>query len=44
MKRNITKQLCVRDSIRASDSFTCIGAGTARGKKSKTRAFDAISI
>jgi len=31
-------------SIRASDSFACIGVGTARGGNSKTCAFDAISI
>jgi len=36
--------LCVRGSVRASDSFGCIGVGTARGGNSETRAFDAISI
>jgi len=45
MKRNITKQLLhVRGSVRTYDSFACIGAGTARGGNSETRAFDAISI
>jgi len=36
--------LRVRGSVRAFDSFTLIGAGTARVGNSKTRAFDAISI
>jgi len=40
MKQNITKQL-VRGSIWDCDS---IWAGTARGRNSETRAFDAISI
>jgi len=34
----------VRGSVRASDSFACIGVGTARGANSETCAFDAISI
>jgi len=38
------KTLCVRGSARPSDSFACIGAGTARVGNSKTGAFDAISI
>jgi len=42
MKRNITKQLlCVRGSVRDSDSMR---AGTARGGKSETHAFNTISI
>jgi len=32
----------VRGSVQASDSVPCIGAGTARGGNSETRAFDAI--
>jgi len=38
------KILCVGGSAQASDSFACIGAGTARVGNSKTGAFDAISI
>jgi len=34
----------VRGSAWASDSFACIGDGTARVGNSHTRAFDAISI
>jgi len=44
MKQNITKTLRVRSSVQASDSFACIGAGTANVGNSKTGAFDAISI
>jgi len=36
--------LRVRGSVQASDSFACIGVGTARGRNSETRPFDAISI
>jgi len=36
--------LHVRGSVRASDSFGCIGAGTARGGNSKTHTSDTISI
>jgi len=36
--------LRVRGNVPASDSFACIGAGTARGRNSETCAFDAISI
>jgi len=32
----------MRGSVQASDSVPCIGAGTARGGNSKTRAFDAL--
>jgi len=36
--------LRVRGSVPASENFACIGADTARGGNSETRAFDAISI
>jgi len=36
--------LRVRGNVWASDSFACIGVGTARGKNSKTGAFDTTSI
>jgi len=36
--------LRVPGSVRAFDSFACIGVCTARGGNSDTRAFDAISI
>jgi len=36
--------LCVHGSVRASDSFACIGVGNAKGRNSETRAFDAISL
>jgi len=36
--------LRVHGSVRVSDSFVCIGAGTARGVNSKTRMFNAVSI
>jgi len=36
------KTLHVRGNVRASDSFACVGAGTARVGNSKT--FDAIPI
>jgi len=36
--------LCFCGSVRASDSFACIGAGTALGGNTETRTFDAISI
>jgi len=34
--------LRVLDSAQASDSFACIGVGTAKGGNSKTHAFGAI--
>jgi len=34
----------MRGSVRASDSFACIGVGAARGGNSETPAFDAISF
>jgi len=34
----------VYGSAEASDSFACIGAGTARGVNSETYAFNATSI
>jgi len=34
----------VHGSGRASDSFACIGVGTARGGNSETCTFDAISV
>jgi len=34
----------VRGSVRVSDSFACIGVGSAKGANSKTRMFDAILI
>jgi len=36
--------LRVCGSVRASDSFACIGVGTVRGGNSETHAFDAVSI
>jgi len=36
--------LRVHGSVRAFDSFACIGVGTVRGGNSKTCAFDTISI
>ena len=40
IKRNITK----RGSVWTSDSFACIGVGTARLGNMKTRAFNAVSV
>jgi len=34
----------VHGSVQASDSFACIGAGTARVSNSEIRAFDTTSI
>jgi len=34
----------VHSSVRASDSFACIGVGTARRGNSETLTFSAISI
>jgi len=45
MKRHITKLLYVCVAVcKLLNSIACIGAGTARGGNSETRAFDAISI
>jgi len=42
--KHYTTALRVRGTVRTSDSFACIGVGTARGRNSETRAFNAISI